>query len=157
MYYNEIEIKMFPAISGDCLYIEFTKEDFRILIDGGYVETYYTSLRPFLKKLNNRGKHLNLMIISHIDQDHINGIKALLQENGIATNPNIISIDEVWFNGFRHTHTIRENKPIPFYEKNVLQLMANQNDLPHNHNEDKIHDISFSQGQSVSELLIKNN
>ena len=146
---------MFPAKSGDCFYIEFTEEDFRILIDGGYVETYYNSLRPFLKELNSKGKHLNLMIISHIDQDHINGIKTLLLENGTAIKPKIISIDEVWFNGFKHTDTIRENKKIPFYEKNVLQMMANQNDLPHN--EEGIHNISFSQGQSVAELLTKNN
>ena len=118
MHYNGLDIKMFPAKSGDCFYIEFTEEDFRILIDGGYVETYYNSLRPFLKELNSKGKHLNLMIISHIDQDHINGIKTLLLENGTAIKPKIISIDEVWFNGFKHTDTIRENKKIPFYEKN---------------------------------------
>lgn len=40
----------------------------------------------------------NLLIISHIDQDHINGIKALLKENENSNSPKIIQIDEVWFN-----------------------------------------------------------
>ncbi len=155
MQYHEIDIKMFPAKSGDCFFIEFIKEDFRILIDGGYAETYHESLCPFLKELNNKSKHINLMIISHIDQDHINGIKVLLQENGNARQPNIIFIDEVWFNGFRHSDIVREQKEIPFYEKNILQMLANQNGL--SDNKDGIYDISFTQGDSVAELLIKNN
>lgn len=155
MQYHEINIKMFPAKSGDCFFIEFIKEDFRILIDGGYAETYHESLCPFLKELNNKSKHINLMIISHIDQDHINGIKVLLQENGNARQPNIIFIDEVWFNGFRHSDIVREKKEIPFYEKNIIQMLANQNKL--SNNKDGIYDISFTQGDSVAELLIKNN
>lgn len=155
MQYHEINIKMFPAKSGDCFFIEFMKEDFRILIDGGYAETYHELLCPFLKKLTAKGKHINLMIITHIDQDHINGIKALLQDNGNARKPNIIFIDEVWFNGFRHSDVLREQKEIPFYEKNILQMMANQNSIPiHN---DGSHDISFTQGNSVAELLIEND
>lgn len=95
------------------------------------------------------------MIISHIDQDHINGIKVLLQENGDARQPNIIFIDEVWFNGFRHSDMVREKKEIPFYEKNILQMMANQNSI--SCNKDGTYDISFTQGDSVAELLIKCN
>ena len=98
MQYHEIDIKMFPAKSGDCFFSEFIREDFRILIDGGFAETYHESLCPFLRELNHKNKHINLMVISHIDQDHINGIKVLLQENGNARQPNIIFIDEVWFN-----------------------------------------------------------
>lgn len=154
MQYNDIHIKMFQAKSGDCFLIEFLNADFRVLIDGGYVCTYNGLLRPYLKKLNTAGKHINLMIISHIDQDHINGIKALLHENGDSQNPNIIQIDEVWFNGFNHTDIKREKKEIPYYEECVLQTMANQNVLPNK--ADGVNEISFSQGESVAELLIKN-
>lgn len=94
MHYNDVHIKMFPAKSGDCFLIEFIKADFRVLIDGGFLETYRMSLRPYLKQLNGEGKRINLMIISHIDQDHINGLKALLKENGDAANPNIIQIED---------------------------------------------------------------
>lgn len=50
---------------------------------------------------------------------------------------------------------LREQKEISFYEKNILQIMANQNNIPiHN---DGSHDISFKQWESVAELLTKNN
>ena len=99
MKINDIHIKMFRAGSGDCILLEFEKADFRILIDGGFVETYQQEIRPYLRMLSKKGKHINLLIISHIDQDHINGIKALLKENGNSNSPKIVQIDEVWFNG----------------------------------------------------------
>ena len=33
---NGINIHMFPAKGGDCFLLEFTLDDFRILIDGDY-------------------------------------------------------------------------------------------------------------------------
>lgn len=152
MQYNGINIKMFQAKSGDCFFIEFVKADFRILIDGGFVDTYRQKLRPYLQQISKAGKHINLLIISHIDQDHINGIKALLLENGDAATPNIIQIDEVWFNGFKHTELPQDRKEIPYYEEAVLQVMANKNDLTDR--ADGTREISFTQGSSVAELLI---
>lgn len=153
MVYQDVHIKMFPAGSGDCFLIEFAKEDFRVLMDGGYAKTYYKYLRPCIRQLHQEGKRIDLMILSHIDQDHINGIKALLKENGEAGSPNIIRIGEVWFNGFRHTEIARENAEIPYYEKSLLQTMANQA-APDQ--EDGRHDISYTQGESVASLLTAN-
>lgn len=154
MNYKDIHIKMFPAKTGDCFFIEFTKADFRVLIDGGFVDTYKQYLKPYLLEIAKSGRHINLMIISHIDQDHINGIKALLEENGHATSPQIVKIDEVWFNGFRHTKLPRSKSKIPCYEKFVLEKMANKNSI--NDKAGGINEISFKQGNSVSELLINN-
>ena len=97
MKINDICIQMLPAGSGDCIYIEFTNANFRMLIDGGYVKTYQDFLKNFLIKLKKDGKRLNLVIVTHVDDDHINGIKALLRENGTSENPNIIGINEIWF------------------------------------------------------------
>lgn len=88
---NGICIQMLPAGSGDCIYIEFPDANFRMLIDGGYVKTY----QDFLLKLKNDGKRLKLIVVTHVDDDHINGIKALIEENGTSKNPNIIGIDEI--------------------------------------------------------------
>lgn len=154
MQYNGINIKMFQAKSGDCFFIEFVKADFRILIDGGFVDTYRQKLRPYLQQISKIGKHIDLLIISHIDQDHVNGVKALLLENGDAATPNIIRIDEVWFNGFKHTELPRDRKEIPYYEEAVLQVMANKNDIADR--VDGTREISFTQGSSIAELLIKN-
>ena len=45
---DKIKITMLPARAGDCLLIEFIKEDYRILIDGGYADTYDKYLRQKL-------------------------------------------------------------------------------------------------------------
>ena len=99
MEINGVTIQMLPAASGDCIYLEFPDPDFRILIDGGYAKTYHKYLKKFLLNLAAEGKRLNLIVVTHIDNDHINGIKSLLQENGNAKDPQIIGIDEIWFNG----------------------------------------------------------
>ena len=89
MEINGVTIQMLPAASGDCIYLEFPDPDFRILIDGGYAKTYHKYLKKFLLNLAAEGKRLNLIVVTHIDNDHINGIKSLLQENG--NEPNLLN------------------------------------------------------------------
>lgn len=79
--YHDIMIKVFPAGAGDCLLIDFIKEDYRILIDGGYAETYRKYLRKCLTELAAQGKRINLLVVTHIDSDHIGGIQAFLEES----------------------------------------------------------------------------
>lgn len=95
--YNNIMIKVFPAGAGDCILLDFIKEDYQILIDGGYAETYRKYLNKYLTELKTQGKKINLLIITHIDNDHIGGIQAFLEENGFAKNPSVIGVDEVCY------------------------------------------------------------
>ena len=44
---DKIKITMLPAKAGDCILIEFLKENYHILIDGGYADTYYNYLKHF--------------------------------------------------------------------------------------------------------------
>ena len=46
---REVQIELFPASGGDCILIIFEKIDYRILIDGGYKETFSHSLEAVLK------------------------------------------------------------------------------------------------------------
>lgn len=39
---------------------------------------------------------------THIDKDHIGGAKKLIEENGDYNTPNVIKIENVWFNGFKN-------------------------------------------------------
>jgi len=98
------------------------KEDYRILIDGGYAETYNRYLKQRLQVLAAQGKRINLLVITHIDSDHIGGILAFLKENGSASNPLVIGIDEVWYNGFFHMNTedVQEG-PVPYTLKEILK------------------------------------
>lgn len=95
-------VHFLPAMAGDCILIELEHPDC-ILIDCGYKTTYNTELRPILLRLNAEGYRISLMIISHIDRDHIEGAVHFLRENGDAEIPAIIPVDEIWINGFFNT------------------------------------------------------
>ena len=89
-------------MAGDCILIELEHPDC-ILIDCGYKTTYTTELRPLLLRLSAEGYRISLMIISHIDRDHIEGAVHFLRDNGDAEIPAIIPVDEIWINGFFNT------------------------------------------------------
>lgn len=96
-----IKIHILPANTGDCFLIEFNNNEC-ILIDTGFKETYYNYLKPLLLELKKIGKKITLLVITHMDRDHIGGAKYLLEENGDYSNPNIIKIENIWFNGFKN-------------------------------------------------------
>ena len=95
------KIHILPANAVDCFLIEFNNNEC-ILIDTGFKETYYNYLKPLLIELKKIGKKITLLVITHIDKDHIGGAKRLLEENGHYNNPNIIKIENIWFNGFKN-------------------------------------------------------
>ena len=154
MTLQDIKIKMFPAKSGDCILIHFLNENFRILIDGGYGNTYDKYLKPYLTKLGEAGGRLNLVIATHIDRDHIGGIKRFLKDNGKADNPRILPVDNIWFNGFRNIPLQREeNSDIPFMLSGVLQNMASNN---MEDTESETENISYHEGNCLADQIVEN-
>jgi len=100
-------IHFLPAKAGDCFVVEFDNGEC-ILIDCGYKSTYETELKPLLIQLKHKGCRIILMLITHIDQDHIEGAIAFLHENGPASVPHIIEVENIWFNGFFNTLFMRD-------------------------------------------------
>lgn len=96
-----------PAKGGDCFVIELDNKEC-ILVDCGYKSTYENELKPLLIKLKDKGCRIILMLITHIDQDHIEGAIAFLLDNGPANAPNIIEVENIWFNGFFNTLFMNE-------------------------------------------------
>lgn len=150
---DKIKITMLPAKAGDCILIEFLKENYHILIDGGYADTYYNYLKDILVDLSAKGKRIQLLVITHIDADHIGGIQAFLRENGDADNPAIIEVDEVWYNAFSQIATEpKQQGSVSGYLRMVLQGKALQGNI---NSKSGSHDISVTQGNTVAELLLK--
>lgn len=91
-------INIFQARSGDCIGISFTEDNknYNIVIDAGW-DTYdsyneYT-LQGFAQRILDQGDKIDLFIITHIDNDHIRGIEAFIQDFGEKD-----LVKEYWFN-----------------------------------------------------------
>lgn len=94
-----ITIEMLPARLGDCLLIECHrggKQPWRMLVDGGPPDTW-PWLAHRLEAIPKHDRRLDLVVVTHIDSDHIGGILSLFSA-GVSA----LSIDEVWFNGHHH-------------------------------------------------------
>lgn len=102
-----LHIQMLPAVHGDCLLVEYgtDKRVYRVLIDGGVSRTYDT-LRAQLLAIPPGERHLDLLVVTHVDADHIEGIVRMLTDTTLE-----IRIDDVWFNGYEH---LNEGAPLDF-------------------------------------------
>ena len=91
-------IEMLPAKQGDCLWIEYGSKSNpnRILIDGGVVGTY-NILKKKIKALPVNQRHFELIVVTHVDRDHIEGIIRLLNDESLK-----VDVDEFWYNGYMH-------------------------------------------------------
>ena len=91
-----LRIEMLPAAHGDCLWVEYGSgaDIHRILIDGGPSHTYPT-LRERILHLPEEDRNFELLMITHVDADHIEGVVRLLQDSESLG----CSFKRIWFNG----------------------------------------------------------
>jgi beta-lactamase superfamily II metal-dependent hydrolase len=76
-----MKLHAFHATDGDCLLLESAKGR-RVLIDGGRTASFEDGTRPVLDSLRDANKAIDLVVVSHIDADHISGIIPLLDGVG---------------------------------------------------------------------------
>jgi len=95
-------IKFLKAFSGDSILISFLDNEIpkNILIDGGIGHTYVTKsnitgeLYETVKKIREDKQFIDLLVITHFDDDHIGGILTWLNKDKDAAG----LIKKVWFN-----------------------------------------------------------
>jgi hypothetical protein len=97
-----LRIEMLPAQQGDALWIEYGDPVRRILIDGGTAPTWSSRKKagPLAKRiaaLPAGEREFELLVVSHVDGDHILGAVQLLADETLGA-----TFKDVWFNGFRH-------------------------------------------------------
>jgi beta-lactamase superfamily II metal-dependent hydrolase len=100
-------VEMLPAEHGDCLLVSARQgsASTNLLVDCGPIGTYKRVLRPRLQALAAAGQVIDLLVVTHVDNDHIQGAVEFLEDNGEASNPRIIQVKEVWHNSYRHLPT----------------------------------------------------
>jgi beta-lactamase superfamily II metal-dependent hydrolase len=112
-----MKLTVFQSEKGDCLLLTSQNARRRILVDGGMRASYQTFVAPALGDLASRGEALDLVYVSHIDQDHIAGVLQLMDDvvawrvhdfqvnNGnlmhpAPTAPRPPQVKEIWHNAF---------------------------------------------------------
>lgn len=92
------KVKFLPARFGDSIWIEYGDEQapHRVLIDGGTAGTR-RDIQQLLDALPPEQRRFELVVITHIDRDHIEGILGLLEQADLG-----FEVGEVWFNGWFH-------------------------------------------------------
>ena len=91
-----LAVEMLPGGHGDALVVEYgTKTDpHQLLIDAGTFHSWDGVRKELMRRRRDR---YEIFVITHVDEDHIGGAIALLDDPNLKQR-----IDHVWFNGFVH-------------------------------------------------------
>lgn len=100
-------LEVVQAKHGDCLLLHFGDKNKPglMLIDGGPSGVYEDFLRPRLMEIKEKNARdgtlrFSMVMVSHMDDDHANGICMLTDELTEAGNDAPFSIDHLWVNTF---------------------------------------------------------
>lgn len=104
-----LRLEMLPAAHGDALWLEYGDADHvnRVLIDGG-PGSCYESLRWRILAIPPGQRHFELLVITHVDADHIEGIIKLLQDDELNCR-----FDDIWFNDWKQIDNLPDLPEIP--------------------------------------------
>ncbi|MBF9221379.1 MBL fold metallo-hydrolase [Hymenobacter ruricola] len=153
-----IQVHLLPARNGDCLLIS-AGPALHLLLDTGFKSTYTEFLKPLLQSLAADGQQLSHCIITHIDEDHIAGaVEGLFPDNQDADQPQVIPINQVWHNSYRHlalqTGPVAEN--LPPADRAILRSLVSRGAAVLASGQPRsLRPISGSQGSVLGGLLLK--
>ena len=98
-----IELHFLPAHEGDAVWVRWgdgNALEHQMLVDMGQKGTG-TELRRRLEQLPPHERKFELLIVTHVDADHISGVLTGLT----ALDPlEELSFGDIWFNGWAHLH-----------------------------------------------------
>lgn len=103
-----MEVRVYRSLSGDCLFITGA-DGSTILVDGGLPDAYEDHWMRSLHQVHN-GKAIDLVMVSHIDRDHIGGILAML-DHRVAWK--VYEYQSELPVGLRTTNPVKPDQPEP--------------------------------------------
>lgn len=129
-------VRILQANHGDCILVshEGPLGVFNLLIDGGNAPTfrygprgrYAGALCQTLDELKEKGQHIDLAILTHIDDDHIDGLKKAFEKPGYLGE----MTKSIWFNSSRLITSYFKTAEIPenniYLSDNTVQTSVKQ-------------------------------
>ena len=147
-----MKIRLLKAKNGDAIHLRTEDEEGRfcnILIDGGKGETYSFKnekgkeedgdLKTLIEDVRSRDERIDLLVLTHIDDDHIGGLLKWIKKDKNAKN----LIKRVWFNSGR---LISEHFKVKEKEETLLSVNFSDNN-----------NTSVAQGATFEEFIEENN
>lgn len=92
-----LELQFLPAAEGDAVWIRWDGNR-QMLVDLGR-EATGTAFRRRLEKLPPERRHFELLVVTHVDADHIGGVLTGLADAGPLEG---LGFGDIWFNGWAH-------------------------------------------------------
>lgn len=92
-----LTLQMLPAARGDCIWLTYGSPPCHVIIDGGLNDTTPALMRRLEQARRVGGSdalEIELLVVTHIDNDHIQGVIELLRNL-----PSWAHIKDIWFNG----------------------------------------------------------
>jgi hypothetical protein len=109
-----------PAQQGDAVWVEYgdRSHPHRFLIDAGTPPTAH-AVKKRIEAVPTTDRKLELLIVTHIDTDHIGGVLRLLSDPGVD-----VRFEDVWFNAWRHLNAAGDQPLGPIDGEILDQLLA---------------------------------
>jgi metal-dependent hydrolase (beta-lactamase superfamily II) len=142
-----LNIKLLPAEYGDCIVISVGEEKkYNLLIDGGVAITYQKYLKLEIQQIKELGQKFNLIVCTHMDNDHIGGLVQVVK------NESADFITNIWYNGFFQVvsdkfYSQKENK-FTNRDNEILEKIISQGTVS-----DATQEVGINEGMSLGVLI----
>ena len=137
--------RSFDAGIGDCNVIRLVKDDgmqYVIMVDCG---KYTHSIKNYVRDVLNN--HIDLLVATHIDGDHILGLTKMLNEHEGLT------IDHIWYNSYRRAN-VETRVALNDQQKRILEQIKKA--LPVEFDAINYREISAPQGKTLAKTILEN-
>lgn len=130
---DNVSVCILQAGYGDSIFISIKRGDltFNMLVDGGLASTYYNakerrsptgSLKTLISKMNDQGSHIDLIICTHVDDDHIGGIRKWFETDF----PTADFVKAIWMNDDVMVDDRRDLNNTSEHAASVIEKMKSQ-------------------------------
>lgn len=136
--------RSFDAGIGDCNVIRLIKDDgtqYAIMVDCG---KYTQAIKEYVRDVLHN--HIDLLIATHIDGDHILGLTKMLN------NHEGLLVDNIWYNSYRRIN-IKNRIGLNEQQKKILEQIKQA--LPVEFDAINYREISNTQGKSLAKAILE--
>ena len=146
-----VEVRVLKALQGDCIWIRYGEKTFtNIVIDSG-PSTFKNKFKELINVIEKKNENIDLLIFTHIDEDHIGGAREVLGNKEIDCN----CIKKIWINtptAICNNFNLKENQDVS-YDINV----NNKNQAYSPNGANNLIDIIIQRNIEAEQLLMVSN